>query len=76
MICIYPPDCNDFSDNALGTLIASMGKGYWTNGGHYICVWKIDDNCVYANDPASSKRTKQNINDFKKERKALFCFWK
>ena len=59
-----------------GYAVASMAKGYWTKGGHYICVWKIDDNYVYANDPASSKRTKQNINDFKKERKALFCFWK
>ena len=59
-----------------GYAVASMAKGYWTKGGHYICVWKIDDSYVYANDPASSKRTKQNINDFKKERKALFCFWK
>ena len=59
-----------------GYVVASMGKGYWTNGGHYICVWKYDDTYVYANDPASSKRTKQKISDFMKERKAFFCFWK
>ena len=59
-----------------GYVVASMGKGYWTNGGHYICVWKYDDTYIYANDPASSKRTKQNISDFMKERKAFFCFWK
>ncbi len=59
-----------------GYVVASMGKGYWTNGGHYICVWKYDDTYIYANDPASSKRTKQKISDFMKERKAFFCFWK
>ncbi len=59
-----------------GYVVASMGKGYWTNGGHYICVWKYDDTYIYANDPASSKRTKQKISDFMRERKAFFCFWK
>ena len=37
---------------------------------------KYDDTYIYANDPASSKRTKQKISDFMKERKAFFCFWK
>ena len=59
-----------------GYAVASMGKGYWTSGGHYICVWKYDSDYVYANDPASSKRTKQKVTDFNKERKALFCFWR
>ena len=59
-----------------GLAVASMGKGYWTKGGHYICVWKHDDAFIYANDPASSKRTRQKISDFMKERKAFFCFWK
>ena len=58
-----------------GYAVASMGKGYWTSGGHYICVWKYDGDYIYANDPASSKRVKQKITDFNKERKALFCFW-
>ena len=59
-----------------GYVVASMGKGYWTSGGHFICVWKYDDKYVYANDPASKTRTKQNSTDFMKQRKAFFCFWK
>ena len=59
-----------------GYAVASMGKGYWTKGGHYICVWKYDDKYVYANDPASSSRKKQNVDDFTKQRKAFFCFWR
>lgn len=59
-----------------GYVVASMGKGYWTNGGHFICIWKYDDKYVYANDPASSTRKKQNAEDFMKQRKAFFCFWR
>lgn len=59
-----------------GYIVASMGKGYWTSGGHYICVWKYDASYIYANDPASKSRKKQKIEDFMKQRKALFCFWK
>lgn len=59
-----------------GYIVASMGKGYWTTGGHYICVWKYEGGYIYANDPASSKRTKQNETDFMKQRKAFFCFWR
>lgn len=59
-----------------GYIVASMGKGYWTNGGHFICVWKYEGGYIYANDPASSKRTKQKETDFMKQRKAFFCFWK
>lgn len=59
-----------------GYIVASMGKGYWTSGGHFICVWKYDDKYIFANDPASGSRKKQNIADFMKQRKAFFCFWK
>lgn len=59
-----------------GYVVASMGKGYWTSVGHFICVWKYDDKYVYANDPASKTRTKQNSTDFMKQRKAFFCFWR
>ena len=60
-----------------GYAVASMAHGYWTSGsGHYVCVWKYDGTYIYANDPASSKRTKQKITDFMKERKCFFCFWK
>ena len=61
--------------DAGGYVVCSMGKGYWTTGGHYICVWKYDGTYIYANDPASSKRTKQNQTDFLKQRKQFFCFY-
>ena len=58
-----------------GLAVAGMGKGYWTKGGHYICVKRIEDGYVYCNDPASSKRTRQKTGDFMKERKMFFLFW-
>ena len=61
--------------DAGGYVVCSMGPGYWTSGGHYICVWKYDDTYVYANDPASSTRKKQKISDFKAQRKQYFCFY-
>lgn len=61
--------------DAGGYVVCSMGPGYWTSGGHYICAWKYDESCIYCNDPASSKRTKQNQTDFVKQRKQFFCFW-
>jgi len=61
--------------DAGGYVVCSMGPGYWTSGGHYICVWKYDSTYIYANDPASSKRTKQAIAQFMRERKQFWCFW-
>ena len=58
-----------------GYVVCSMGKGYWTTGGHYICAWAYDSKYIYANDPASSKRKKQNISDFMAQRKQFFCFY-
>lgn len=61
--------------DAGGYVVCSMGKGYWTSGGHFICAWKYDGTYIYCNDPASSKRTKQNQTDFLKQRKQFFCFY-
>jgi len=36
-------------------VIACMGPGTWTRGGHYVLVWKVQGNTVYVNDPASTK---------------------
>lgn len=57
-------------------VVASMGPGYWTKGGHYICLWKTDDTYMYANDPASSKRKKQKLAAFERQRKQFFIFYK
>lgn len=55
-------------------IVASMGKGYWTKQGHFITLWKCDGSYMYACDPASSTRTKQNLKDFKKQVKKYFIF--
>lgn len=59
-----------------GYVVCSMGPGYWTKGGHFICAWKFDSTYIYCNDPASSSRTRQKQSEFLKERKQFFCFWK
>lgn len=59
-----------------GYAVCSMGKGFWTKGGHFITAWKYDSKYIYCNDPASSVRKKQEISQFIKERKQFFCFWK
>ncbi len=61
-----------------GYVVASMGPGRFTKGGHYVCVWKYDSENVYVNDPASAKAERKYapISEFMKERKAFFCFWK
>lgn len=56
-------------------VVSSMGPGYWTKGGHFICVYKMDGTYVYAKDPASSTRKKQKISAFEKQRKQFFIFW-
>ena len=52
-------------------VIASMGKGLWTNGGHYILAYGTDGTNVFVNDPASTKesRTKAKLSQFLKESK-------
>jgi peptidoglycan hydrolase-like protein with peptidoglycan-binding domain len=57
-------------------VVASMGKGYWTRGGHYICLFKTDNTYMYANDPASTRRTKQKLAAFEEERKQFFIFYR
>ena len=68
-------------ENALSAgayVIALMGKGYWTGGGHYITCWKYDASLdrIYANDPASSTRKYASASSFDKERKEYFIFFK
>lgn len=48
-------------------VVASMGPGYWTKGGHFICLWKSDETYMYANDPASSTRKKQKLHPFEEQ---------
>jgi peptidoglycan hydrolase-like protein with peptidoglycan-binding domain len=59
-------------------VIALMGPGYWTGGGHYICCWKYDPatDRIYANDPASSTRKYATSASFDKEKKEFFIFYR
>ena len=57
-------------------VVASMGPGYWTSGGHYICLWHTDDTYMYACDPASSTRVKQKLGPFEEQRKQFFVFYR
>lgn len=52
-------------------VIACMGKGLWTSGGHYILAYGTDGTNVFINDPASTKtsRTCAKLSQFLKESK-------
>ena len=55
-------------------VIACMGKGNWTNGGHFILLYGVSGNTVYVNDPASTKlnRTAGSWERLKSEVKYYF----
>lgn len=52
-------------------LIAVMGPGNWTTGGHFVLVWDADEanNKIYINDPASTARncTEGSLQAFKSQ---------
>lgn len=58
----YGIECKQTSsaDSALAALkrgdwvIATMHKGNWTNGGHFILAYGYEDKYVFINDPAST----------------------
>ena len=57
-------------------IICSMGPGLWTNNGHFIVLWKIENNMAYINDPASvaEERNKNSYNKLVSQCKQYFCF--
>ena len=48
-------------------VVASMKAGYWTRGGHYICLYDVKGDSIVAHDPASIARVKNTIASFKRE---------
>lgn len=69
---------HDKAVKALGEgalVVASMGPGFWTKGGHFICLWKNDGRTMYACDPASATRKSQLMAKFRGQRKRYFIFW-
>lgn len=60
--------------------VCSMNNGdggFWTKGGHFICVIGFDGTYVYANDPnKSSAPRKQKLSKFKECMNEAMIFWK
>lgn len=63
-----------FEVNAGNYVIACMGPGLWTTGGHFILVWGWENGKVYINDSASSKQSHEIADEkvFKNEVKYYF----
>lgn len=60
-----------------GVVIASMGKGRWTSGGHYILWYGVDGDTVLVHDPQSTagSRSRAPIGDMYAQSKQYFCFY-
>lgn len=59
-------------------VIVSVGKSRWSNGGHYIVLWKISGSTCYINDPYSysSYKEKAPWSALKKARKKYYIIYK
>lgn len=57
-------------------IICSMAPGLWTNNGHFIVIWQIQDDMVYINDPASAaeERLYNSFDYLAQQCKQYFCF--
>ena len=53
-----------------------MGPGLWTNTGHFIVLWNVKDGIAHINDPASTKksRNENSYNYMASQCKQYFCF--
>lgn len=72
-------EAKDFLKSNKGSLIVCiMGKGNWTSSGHFILMYKCDNNYVYINDPASTldRRQKNTAALLKSQCRQYFCFVK
>lgn len=57
-------------------VICSMGPGLWTSNGHFIVLWKIDNNIAFINDPFSIEfnRIQNSYNKLTSQCRQYFCF--
>lgn len=55
-------------------VIACMGPGLWTSGGHYILWWGREDDKCRINDPAST-RTDRTHGDLARLRREVKYYW-
>ena len=58
-------------------VVASMGPGYFTKGGHYILLWGLNEASgkILVNDPNSTIRTEATYDLFKKQSLQYFIFY-
>jgi len=56
--------------------VASMGKGYFTKGGHYIMLHSVSGDNIITHDPAKETRYQAPISTFKKESKQYWIIGK
>lgn len=58
-------------------VVASLGKGTFTQNGHFIVLWNYDGKAVSVNDPASTTRSAKTYLPyvFRKEGKQYFIFY-
>lgn len=57
-------------------VVASMGPGYFTRGGHYVLLWGIDGQQILAHDPANKSRDRAGFDVFRREAAQYFIFTK
>lgn len=60
-----------------GVVIASMGPGRWTQGGHYILWYDTVGTEILIQDPnsAASRKARAPIDDMYAQSKCYFCYW-
>jgi ABC-type bacteriocin/lantibiotic exporter with double-glycine peptidase domain len=59
-----------------GLVICSMTKGYFTQCGHYILAYDVQNGNIIVNDPNSTTRTQASIDIFRQQCQKYFIFYK
>ena len=57
-------------------VVCAMGRGLWTNGGHFILLWDVQDGVAHINDPFSTAdyRTTNYYSTVASQCYQFFCF--
>lgn len=55
-------------------VVASMGRGYFTNSGHFILPYRVDGNIIICHDPANKNRNRATVDLFRRECRQYFIF--
>ena len=55
-------------------VVASMGPGYFTGGGHFILPWRVEGSTIICHDPANKNRDRASIQIFRQQCRQYFIF--